>query len=408
MILDNGFKPNIKVANKMNIQFKKRRILFYCMQGLISGGSDTCLYYLLTQLDQSKNEPYLLYENESILVKKLRKIGVKTIPLKKKKTSLQPPPKTTAVVIKLKNNNPNELRLFASSLKSLIKKIPFTIELMRIILKNRIDIVHTNHFLTADRPMLLASILTRKRIVSHNRGLYSPDIIDVYISKYIDQIISMSDFSTSVYVKGGVLEAKCKTIYDGINPEEFKSSVTASTSVTVGCFGRLETWKGQQVLIEAAETIIKSVPDVKFLIVGDGSNELELKIQVNAKGLQNYFEFTGGVTNVKDYMDKCTLIVHTSIEPEPFGMVIIEAMALEKPVIATNFGGPLEIIENEIDGILIPPQNPSILAENIIKLIKNPSLRRQIGKEARRKVITKFDVKTYTRQIERVYEDISS
>ena len=68
-------------------------------------------------------------------------------------------------------------------------------------------------------------------------------------------------------------------------------------------------------------------------------------------------------------------------------MVIIEAMALEKPVIATNFGGPMEIIDNEKDRFLIPPQNPAILAKCILKLIKYPCLRRQIGKKAREKVM---------------------
>ena len=140
--------------------------------------------------------------------------------------------------------------------------------------------------------------------------------------------------------------------------------------IIIGCIGRIEIWKGQQVLVEAASTIIKTIPEVKFLFVGTGDNEEELKIDVRNKGLEKYCIFTGHITNVKDYIEKCTIIVHTSIEPEPFGMVIIEAMALEKPVIATNIGGPIEIIDNEKDGFLIPPQNPSILAEYILKLLK--------------------------------------
>ena len=134
--------------------------------------------------------------------------------------------------------------------------------------------------------------------------------------------------------------------------------------------------EGQQVLVEAASTIIKSFPKVKFLFVGTGDNEEELKIDVGKRGLEKYCEFTGHITNVKDYIEKSKIIVHTSIEPEPFGMVIIEAMALGKPVIATSIGGPLEIIDSEKDGFLIPPQNPSILAEQIIKLIKEPLLKR--------------------------------
>ena len=77
--------------------------------------------------------------------------------------------------------------------------------------------MHTNHDLTGDRLMLLASILLKKKIVSHNRGLYNADLIDRYLSRYVDIIVCMSDFSKSVYLKSGILKEKCKTIYDGID-----------------------------------------------------------------------------------------------------------------------------------------------------------------------------------------------
>ena len=83
-----------------------------------------------------------------------------------------------------------------------------------------------------------------------------------------------------------------------------------------------------------------------------------IRKKVKNDNLEKCFEFTGHITNVNDYINQSTIIVHTSIEPEPFGMVIIEAMALEKPVIATSIGGPLEIISNEVDGFLVPPENP--------------------------------------------------
>jgi len=255
--------------------------------------------------------------------------------------------------------------------------------------------------------MLLAAIILKKKVISHNRGLYGPDIIDRFLSKYIDQIVSMSDFSTSVYVKGGIPETRSKTIYDGIDLEKFIPSATESEKIIISCVGRFEKWKGQQVLVEAAITIVKELPDIKFLFVGTGDNENNIRIQVNNNDLEKYFEFTGHVTNVKDYMEKSTIIVHTSIEPEPFGMVIIEAMALEKPVIATNFGGPLEIIDHEINGFLIPPNSPTILAEYILRLVKNSDLRKQIGKKAREKVIKKFDVRDYVKHIEEVYEEVS-
>lgn len=396
------------ILNKLEMtESKRKKILYHYMIGIPSGGSDTCLFLLLKHLDLSKFEPYLLFKDKNHLVKQLENIGVHLIPLQKtNKIQSQPDKKNNHKTKEKLDKNPSELKRLLSGLKNIVKKMPDIFRFIFILIKNQIDIVHTNHYLTGDRIMLLAAIILRKKVISHNRGLYSPDLIDRFISKFIDQIISMSDFSTSVYVKGGVSESKCKTIYDGIDLEKFNPLSKDNNQITIGCFGRLETWKGQQVLIEAASAVIQKIPELRFLIVGDGPNENELKTQVKNKGLEKYFEFTGSVTNVKDYMDKCAIIVHTSIEPEPFGMVIIEAMALEKPVIATNFGGPLEIIEHEVDGFLIPAQNPKILAEYIIKLAENLDLRGQIGKKAREKVIAEFEVKNYTRQIEAVYDNL--
>lgn len=388
------------------------------MNGGLAGGSDTCLYYLIKQLDRSKYEPILLYKYDGTLLRELESMGIKIIPIPKVlkarlHAKLLAISKESNTQIKSRNlktkliKKSGSVGLFFGTLKHTLKTIPEIIQCANIIINNRIDIVHTNHYLTGDRPMLIAAILTRRKVISHNRGLYEPDFIDRFLSKFIDQIVSMSDFSTSVYVKGGVQEAKCITIYDGIDLEKFEPQNVQSEKVIIGCIGRIEKWKGQQVLVEAAEIIVKIIPDIKFLFVGEGDNEKEIKVQIQSKGLEKYFDFTGHVTNVKDHMKKSTIIVHTSIEPEPFGMVIIEAMALEKPVIATNIGGPLEIIDNENDGLLIPPNNPNVLAESIILLTKDYNLRIRIGKKGREKVIEKFDSSKYAKQIELVYEKLT-
>jgi glycosyltransferase involved in cell wall biosynthesis len=387
---------------------KRIKILYHLMQGIPSGGSDTCLFLLLKQLDQSRFEPFLIYKNKNHLVKKLEDVGIHLIPFNNTNNTNSPQVKNNITKISdtTIEGKPSELRKLISGLKNIFKKTPEILRFIYLITKYQIDIVHTNHYLTGDRMMLLAAIILRKKIISHNRGLYSPDLIDRFISKFIDQIISMSDFSSSVYIKCGVSASKCKTIYDGIDIETFNPSTEGNEKMIIGCFGRLEKWKGQQVLIEAAVSVIKIIPGALFLIVGDGPNENKLKLQVEKLNLGRYFEFTGGVTNVKNYMEKCNIIVHTSIEPEPFGMVIIEAMALEKPVIATKIGGPLEIIEHEVDGFLIPPGNPQILADYIIRLANDTELRAQIGVEARKKVIAKFDVKKYVKEIETVYDNL--
>ena len=93
----------------------------------------------------------------------------------------------------------------------------------------------------------------------------------------------MSDFSKNVYINRGIPEERCETIYDGIDTRQFKSAEKESKTIIIGCIGRLEKWKGQQVLVEAAEIIVKTISEIKFLFVGDGSNEDELKTQLKIK-----------------------------------------------------------------------------------------------------------------------------
>ncbi|MCB9207176.1 MAG: glycosyltransferase family 4 protein [Ignavibacteriales bacterium] len=381
----------------------KKKILFHYMLGIPSGGSDQCLFSLLTHLDQTKYELFLLYKRDSFFLEKLKEIGIKLIPITKQVES-----NNNQIVeskIELKKTN-EKWKFLPISLKILIKIIPDTLKLINIIKANKIDIIHANHNINGDRAVILASIILRKKIVSHYRGLYTAVSIDKYLYPHIDQIICISNFAKQDYIKSGIPEKKCKIIYDGVDLNKFSPLIKETNKITIGCIGRLEKWKGQQVLIEAAGIIVKSFPEIEFLLIGNGSNKNNLLNKVKSENLEKHLTFTGDVTNVKDYMDKCTIIVHTSIEPEPFGMVIIEAMALEKPVIATNFGGPIEIIDNEIDGYLIPPSEPKILASHILKLVNNPELRKQIGTEARKKVIEKFDFRITAKKIENVYEDI--
>lgn len=406
-----------KKKNSNILKMRKKRILYSYMIGGGAGGSDTCLYLLLKNLDQSKYDLYLLHLDSSKFLDELRGLGIKIITIpnrirksihfqfdKNVKALNQPSEKkgiTRSILSRL-----GALGSIIRSLKDIIRRLPQTFSYASIIIKYKIDIVHTNHYLTGDRPMLLAALILGKKVISHNRGLYSPDVIDRFLSKFIGQIISMSDFSTSVYTKSGIAESKCRTIYDGIEIHELPHHSINNEYAIISCVGRIEKWKGQQILVEAANYIIKKIPKIKFILVGTGDNENEIKIQVKQNYLEEYFEFTGHITNVKDYMAKSTVIVHTSIEPEPFGMVIIEAMALEKPVIATDFGGPLEIIDHDVDGFLIPAQQPAILAEHIIRLLEDADLREKIGKKARKKIILKFDVSNYADQIEGVYEEI--
>lgn len=381
---------------------RKIRVLFHYMIGGTAGGSDTCLYLLLKYLDQSKHEIFLLYKDRSKFVDDLESKGINLIQIynETKKTDIR----GNDDIIILKRSG--KLRTFVGGLKRLYSNRNKIKLVMDIIDEYKIDVVHGNHYLRGDRYALIAALLKRKVVVSHNRGLYPPDIIDRLVAKKIDAMICMSNFSKNVYTDNGISDKNCKTIYDGIEIDDKNEKVEETDLIRIGCYGRLEGWKGQKTLVDAVELIVKKYNNLIVYLVGNGPSEDELKERVREKGLEKHIEFTGHITNVKEHMNSCSIIVHTSIEPEPFGMVITEAMALGKPVIATNFGGPVEIIENERSGFLIPSNDPNILSEKIINLMENKEQRQKIGEGATERVREKFDVRKYARLIENEYQEL--
>ncbi|NIQ14005.1 MAG: glycosyltransferase, partial [Candidatus Dadabacteria bacterium] len=101
--------------------------------------------------------------------------------------------------------------------------------------------------------------------------------------------------------------------------------------------------------------------------------------KVKKESLENRIQFLGYRTDVPDLLSILNVFVHASIKPEPFGMVILEAMAAKRPVIATALGGPLEILENEKCGLLVPPKDTRALIEGCQRYLDDPSFSKEMG-----------------------------
>ena len=144
----------------------------------------------------------------------------------------------------------------------------------------------------------------------------------------------------------------------------------------IGMVARLQRWKGVHVLIEAIPSILQSEPNARCVIVG-GEHDLEpdyassLRSRIDELGLAGRIILAGLQQNVPEWMQAMDVVVHAS-DREPFGMVIVEAMALGKPVVAAASGGPLEIITDGVDGMLSPWNDAPALAQKIVALLHDP------------------------------------
>lgn len=178
----------------------------------------------------------------------------------------------------------------------------------------------------------------------------------------------------------------------------------------VGAVARLQSQKGIPVLLDAAAIVSRDNAQVRFVVVG-GVHSLEpehgyaLKRQTERLDLSKRILFAGHQENVALWMQAMDIVVLPSIEPEGFGMVLVEAMALGKLVIATALGGPLEIIENGVNGMLVAPGDTVALASGILEYLKYDATHPQIKCAARRRA-EHFDTETLAESVARELTDV--
>ena len=173
----------------------------------------------------------------------------------------------------------------------------------------------------------------------------------------------------------------------------------------IGVFSRLDKWKGHKLFLEAVKMLVGRDLKCKFLICGEGAERSDIEKQINNLNMQKEVLILGHRKDISRLMNICDSIVNPSIEPEPFGRTIIEAMACEKVIIATNMGGPTEIIENGVDGFLIKPDGVE-LAKAISKILNNDELRESVSRNARKKVLEKFSIERQICLIEDIYDNL--
>lgn len=172
-------------------------------------------------------------------------------------------------------------------------------------------------------------------------------------------------------------------------------------------------WKGQDYFLHALADIVRSFPDTKALIVGapesgPGSQKYfkELQQLVAELKLSEHVVFTGFRSDVAHIMAASDVIVHSSSEPEPFGRVIVEAMAVGKPIIATAAGGALEIFDDQVTGLLVPPKDVVHMAKALQQLLIDPTQAQLMGQRAQQYVQTRFTVEQHVRAVQQIYERV--
>jgi glycosyltransferase involved in cell wall biosynthesis len=213
-----------------------------------------------------------------------------------------------------------------------------------------------------------------------------------FVRKVFEKALSGSDLivaasqSVKLQLRSEDLRARTRVAYTGASvPAETKCVKPLARRVPrIVCVGRLNQWKGQEVLIRSTRVLRDEGVPIETYLVGEvfrsehqfrsGLEKLASELDVD-----DCVHFLGQREDAIEQIAQSDVVVVPSTRPEPFGMVVVEAMALGRPLIATNAGGPAEMITDESDGLLVEPGSSSALAEALQRMIGDPEWARELG-----------------------------
>jgi glycosyltransferase involved in cell wall biosynthesis len=222
--------------------------------------------------------------------------------------------------------------------------------------------------------------------------------------RHATALFAVSDFIRGGLIGMGMETEKIHTLHNAVDachfdPDRSRGEPGAirrrfgipDDAPLAGIAARMNPWKGQRELIGAASLLRERYPGLRLLILGATVPEMRAEYEALARegGIADRVHFAGFQKDVRPFLEEFDLFVHPSFE-EPFGLAIVEAMAMRKPVIACDSGGVPEIITHGEDGWLVEPRSAKAVAAAIDTLLGSPERRRQMGEHARETVRARF------------------
>ncbi|PWB68146.1 MAG: hypothetical protein C3F14_00455, partial [Deltaproteobacteria bacterium] len=285
----------------------------------------------------------------------------------------------------------------------------------------KFDVLMLNNTVYESVSFVNAGSRMKVPVIAYERGImpYTPE--HVAASAGIDATIAVSDAILRNLRAYGFRSKSVRRIYDGIDPELFegpfdraaikKELGIPSGGRVIGIVGNVRAWKGQKYFIEAVRGLAPEYPDLYGLIVGGwGEADLEyvdsLKRSVDDAGLGDRVRFLGYRNDTPALLSILDVFVHASTSPEPFGMVLLEAMAARVPIVATRFGGPLEILDNGECGALVPPEDGRALAEACRKYFSDEGYRKSVVEKAYARLQRNFHIRSTVEEVGQLIETV--
>ncbi len=301
-----------------------------------------------------------------------------------------------------------------------VKDFLALVSLIRVIRKEAPDIVHTHTSKAGFIGRLAATICGVKTIIHtpHGHILYGYFgklktwvfiQLERFASRLCNKIITLTSLEKEDYIRLGIgKEEQLVPIHCGIELEQYGHTNVEQSNIKdeldfkeklIGWVGRLDEIKGCYDFIEACELVAEKNSDVGFLMAGDGPLKEDLEALINKSPLKDKFFILGYREDIHKILEGIEIFLLTSLN-EGLGLVLVEAMAAGKPVVATRVGGVSEVVVEGKTGLFVPPGSPGETAIAIDKLLSNPLMMDNFGKAGRERARL-FDAKD---MVEKTFE----
>ena len=302
-----------------------------------------------------------------------------------------------------------------------IDDISFTREgvtaLKSIIKEEAPDLVHTHACLSARiaARLLKVPVVNTRHCIEPPRNLIGKIIYGTLNKALSDRAVAVSEAVKFNLIDDGIPEDRIEVIYNGVKPlrpmsrQEIiaaKEKYKLDGCCTVGIFARLEPVKNHMMFLTAAAAAYEINDKFRFLIVGDGSMRDELEAEARALGLGDAVTFTGFVDDISELMNVTDINVITS-DSEAMSIALVEGMSLGKPSIATDCGGPWEVLDGGRCGMIIPIDDAISLTAAIVMLAADTDLASRYSEEARKTAREIFSPDEMCRKLLALYEDMA-
>ncbi len=368
--------------------------ILFVIDGLEFGGGERTFLQLMRGLPCERYTIHVATSPEDDFFKILTGMGIDVVPLDLRKRVNVKNIKRLSAIIREKKIN---------IVHSQGGRADFYARMAARMLKPKIKIVNT-----------VAMPVKAYDVGALRKGIYR--FFDWFSERYVDRFIVVSEVLRETLLSRYKIQPyKVIKIYNGIELSEYnqddsdeffkrirKEFNMGEDVFLIGGVGRMVWQKGFEYLIECVSEIVRTYPDTKILIVGDGPLRGSLEALSEELRVKDNLIFAGFRSDIKEILSAVDLLVIPSLQ-EGFPMVTLEAMAMAKPIVATRIDGITEQITDGVDGILVPPKDPSALAKAVIRVLTDKELARTVGLSAREKVEQEFSVEKMVAETEKVY-----